>query len=230
MPDPRWASPRSIAAAATAAGLAVVLVAAVRDLPADAPGALPGQVADRAPETGATNPVTAVLLGFRAYDTWLEVAVVLAAAVGVLAVAGVRDVSDHPPRPAGPLLAWMASLAVPASVLVGGFLLWLGTSAPGGAFQAGSVLGAGLLLWWLAGGRGVSALRPGALAPLLAAGVAAFLAAAALPLLAGDALLEVPGGAATVLVIAVESAVTVSVAVTLPLVVMAVRDPDPRIA
>ncbi|MEQ9094274.1 MAG: MnhB domain-containing protein, partial [Miltoncostaeaceae bacterium] len=214
-------------AGAACAGLAVVLVLAVRDLPDEAPGTLPEAVADRAAETGATNPVTAVLLGFRAYDTWLEVAVLMAAAIGVLAVVGARDVAGRAPspHPPPPLLGWMASLVVPAAVLVGGFILWLGSSAPGGAFQAGSVLGAALLLAWLAGRPGLAGVPARALAPLLGAGTAAFLATATVPLLAGDALLEVPAGVAQALVIAVESAVTVSVAVTLPLVVMAVREP-----
>lgn len=211
-------------------GLAIVLVRAVGGLPAGTPGTLPDLVARRAGETGAENPVTAVLLGFRAYDTWIEVAVVLAATVGVLSVMGAGDAPAVRPAapPRIPLLGGMAALVVPASVLVGGLLLWLGTSAPGGAFQAGSVLGAGLLLAWLAGRPGVAALPSAALGALLASGTAAFLMAAAVPLMAGGALLEFPAGAATALVIAVESAVTVSVAVTLPLMVIAVREPRPE--
>jgi multisubunit Na+/H+ antiporter MnhB subunit len=221
-PDPRRDRIRAIAAGVVASGLAILLGVAVMDLPAE-PGTLPDRVAANAPDTGASNPVTAVLLGFRAYDTWLEVAVVLAAVVGVLAAVRVRDASGRTPPATEPLLAWMASLVVPAGALIGGFLLWLGTSAPGGAFQAGSVLGASALLLWLAGGRGIAALPARALQPLLAAGVAAFTLVAAVPTVAGDAMLQVPARAATGIVIAVEAAVTVAVAVSLPLVVMAVR-------
>lgn len=213
---------RRIVAASLALALGVVLTVAALDLPR-APSPLADRVAARAGETGATNPVTAVLLGFRAYDTWLEVAVVLAAVIGVRAVVGARDVADRPRPPADPLLGWMVGGVVPAAVVTGGFLLWAGTSAPGGAFQAGSVLGAAALLLWLSGDRSIAALPPRALSALIAAGAGAFTIAAAVPLLAGGAPLEIPPGAATAIVIAIESAVTLAVAVSLPLVVIASR-------
>jgi multisubunit Na+/H+ antiporter MnhB subunit len=168
-----------------------------------------------------------VLLAFRAYDTWMEVVVVLAAALGVLGVARINDVTVRTPPAREPVLAWMATVIVPASVLVGGFLLWLGTSAPGGAFQAGAVLGAGALLAWLAGARSVAALSARALAPLLVAGTAGFILMGALPLLAGDAMLQIPPAVATELIVAVEAAVTATVAITLPVLVIAARAGDP---
>lgn len=216
---------RRIAAAVLSLGLAVVLGAAALDV-GDHPGPLAGEATSRAAETGASNPVTAVLLGFRAYDTWLEVAVVLAGVVGVLAVARTGDVTGRPPRAADPVLAWMAALVVPAGVLAGGFFLWLGTSEPGGAFQAGSVLGASALLLWLAGRRSLTAVRARVLAPLMAAGTAAFLLAGAAPLIAGRALLDIPEGLATEVLIAVEAAVAVAVAVALPVAVLAARAPE----
>jgi multisubunit Na+/H+ antiporter MnhB subunit len=213
---------RSILAGVLAAGLSVALVVVLNDLPREG-GDLGEEVAARAGETGATHPVTAVLLGFRAFDTWLEVAVILAAALGVLAVSRTHDVRDRPPPGVEPLLSWMTAIVVPTAALVGAFLLWLGTSGPGGAFQAGSVAGAALLLVWLSGRRGVAALTPRALASLLSAGTAAFLAMAVIPMAAGAALLEVPPDAATTIIIAVESGVTVAVAVALPVVVLGSR-------
>lgn len=38
---------------------------------------------ERVPESGVSNPVTAVLLNFRSYDTLLELAVLLAAILGI---------------------------------------------------------------------------------------------------------------------------------------------------
>jgi hypothetical protein len=38
---------------------------------------------ERVPESGASNPVTSVLLNYRAYDTLIELAVLLAALLGI---------------------------------------------------------------------------------------------------------------------------------------------------
>ncbi|MFP5451216.1 MAG: hydrogen gas-evolving membrane-bound hydrogenase subunit E [Thermoleophilia bacterium] len=216
---------RRAVAAVIAGLLGVVLAWAVLDLPSGV-GPLAGPVRAGAADAGASNPVTAVLLAFRAYDTWLEVVVVLAAVIGVLAVARTRELTARTPPPADPLLTWMTGIVAPLTVLVGGFLLWLGTSAPGGAFQAGAVLGAGALLVWLSGRRSVTALRAPAMATLLALGAAAFLALGAVPLIAGAAMLDIPEDIATELIIAVEAAVTVSVAVSLAVLVIATRAGD----
>ena len=45
--------------------------------------------------------------------------------------------------PAGPLLLALIRQLIPGMVLVAGYLLWRGARAPGGAFQAGSILGEG---------------------------------------------------------------------------------------
>lgn len=223
--DSRSGTTRRVVAAAMAGLLGLVLTWAVLDLPS-VEGPLSEPVRAGAADAGASNPVTAVLLAFRAYDTWLEVVVVLAAVVGVLAVARARDVTARRPPPAEPVLSWMTGIVAPLTILVGGFLLWLGTSAPGGAFQAGAVLGAGALLLWLAGRRSVAALPASAMAALLAAGAAAFLALGAVPLIAGEAMLDIPEAVATELIIAVEAAVTVSVAVSLAVLVIATRAGD----
>jgi multisubunit Na+/H+ antiporter MnhB subunit len=224
-PDGRPGTTRRVVAAAMAGILGLMLTWAVLDLPSvDGPLAEP--VRAGAADAGASNPVTAVLLAFRAYDTWLEVVVVLAAVVGVLAVARARDVTARRPPPAEPVLSWMTGIVAPLTILGGGFLLWLGTTAPGGAFQGGAVLGAGALLLWLAGRRSVAALPAPAMAALLTAGAAAFLALGALPLIAGEAMLDIPEAVATELIIAVEAAVTVSVAVSLAVLVIATRAGD----
>jgi uncharacterized MnhB-related membrane protein len=68
---------------ALAGGLAVVIAAGLRGLPAEFTG-LSVHVAGAIADSGADNPVTAVLLNFRAYDTLLEVAVLLLALIGVV--------------------------------------------------------------------------------------------------------------------------------------------------
>lgn len=106
-----------------------------------------GAAVRRAPEeTGAAHPVTAVLLGYRAYDTLLEVAVLLLA---VLACGSGR--TGAPGAPRDPLLDRLAQALVPLMVLVAGYLLWAGAKQPGGAFQAAAVLAAAGVLSAYAG-------------------------------------------------------------------------------
>jgi multisubunit Na+/H+ antiporter MnhB subunit len=97
------------------------------------------------PVSGVTNPVTAVLLNHRAYDTLLELTVLLVAVVGTWSQRVPRTTFET--TPVGPVLLGATRLLVPLSVLIGGYLLWRGSHVPGGAFQAGAVLaGAGVLL------------------------------------------------------------------------------------
>ena len=99
-------------------------------------------------------------------------------------------------------------------VMAAGYLLWAGAFRPGGAFQAAAVLaGAGVLLR-LAGVQPSWASPRAALRVGFAAGFAVFLAVATLGLAQG-ALLRYPPALAGALILAVESALTVSLALTL---------------
>src|SRR5690606_25544274 len=73
-------------ARALLAGAALVAAAgvawAVLSVP-PRPPVLPALVAERLGASGVSNPVTAVLLNFRSYDTLLEIAVLLVAMVAV---------------------------------------------------------------------------------------------------------------------------------------------------
>jgi multisubunit Na+/H+ antiporter MnhB subunit len=195
--------------------LGVVLVGSVLQLPRDAAG-LTRLVGEELTRSGAAHAVTAVLLDFRAYDTLLEVGVLLLAALGALAVRRSIDLRDIAPLDApGPVLAGVIRVVVPMMVLSAGYLLWLGTHAPGGAFQAGAVLAAAAILVLLTGGRSITALGPRALAALLAAGFIGFLAVA-WPLLGGGRrLLEYPPSIAGTLIVLIELAVAIAVAVGL---------------
>ena len=117
----------------------------ILDLPVAAVN-LPEQLTAQLDMSGVVHPVTAVLLNFRGYDTLLEIAVLLLALLGILALP--RHVSDHQHRPftANPVLQTLARVLVPLMLLVAGYILWAGAHRPGGAFQAGAVLaGAGVL-------------------------------------------------------------------------------------
>src|SRR5690606_9463551 len=77
--------------AAVTAGLAAVVL-----LPADPAPTLAPEVAANLHALGLGNPVTGVLLGFRAIDTFLEKVVVLLALVGVWSLAADRHWGGAP--------------------------------------------------------------------------------------------------------------------------------------
>jgi multisubunit Na+/H+ antiporter MnhB subunit len=104
------------------------------------------QVISQLPVSGVSNPVTGVLLNFRAYDTLLELAVVLAAVLTVLTLSEKR--ADY--ETSNPLLQGMTRWLVPLLIVTSGYLLWVGAHAPGGAFQAGAMLAAAMILLRLA--------------------------------------------------------------------------------
>ncbi len=200
-------------AALAALALAAVLGAVVWTLAqAQASHGLGEQVGARLGDSGVSNPVTAVLLNFRGYDTLLEMAVLL------LAVFGMRALIDQPPGPepaTGPVLDALGRVLAPFAILVAGYLLWVGSHAPGGAFQAGSVLGAAGVLLILSGWRPRQPFERASLRLGLVVGLGVFVAIAALALPAGGRLLEYPLGQAGILILLVEAAATVSIALIL---------------
>jgi multisubunit Na+/H+ antiporter MnhB subunit len=166
--------------------------------------------------SGASHPITAILLNFRGYDTLLEVAVLLVAALAVRSVrpaAAGGDARDGARAP--DLLASFVSLLVPLCILVAGYLLWEGSHAPGGAFQAAAVLAGGGVVLTLA--RRMRVPRASSLATrgAVVLGPALFVVLAAEPLLTGGRLLEYPPAWAGALMFAIEAALTISIAVML---------------
>jgi multisubunit Na+/H+ antiporter MnhB subunit len=195
--------------------LAALLCRAVLDLPRQ-PRGLTASVNASIEASGVEHPVTAVLLNFRSYDTWLELGVLLLAAMGMLCVqriSGLRDV--QPGGHAQPVLAWLTRFTVPMMLLLAGYLLWIGKSAPGGAFQSGVVLGAATVLMWLGGYRSVARLAGWFWRGLLLLGFAAFYAAAMALALAGHRLLEFPRAWAGALILLIETAAAISIGLVL---------------
>jgi multisubunit Na+/H+ antiporter MnhB subunit len=174
---------------------------------------LAGQVAAHLDRSGVSNPVTAVLLNFRAYDTLLELAVLMAAALGIVALGPAR--SGY--RPAGPLLAALIRWLLPLLVVAAGYLLWVGAHAPGGAFQAGALLAAAAVLLRLSGHGGAGLPAPIGQRWLLVGGVGAFLAAGLAATAGGLAFLQYPQGWAGMLILVIETAATLAIATALAL-------------
>jgi multisubunit Na+/H+ antiporter MnhB subunit len=212
-----------VAAPVLVVPVALLLAIAVWSLPRTA-GGLTAAAEARIAESGVSHPVTAVLLNFRSYDTWLEVVVLLTALVGVLALARRDSLSgDVAPSPRDPMLAGGATLLVPAMILIGGYLLWRGTHAPGGAFQAGAVIGSAGVLLILAGYDPFRRLRGEAFRTMTTLGLLGFLGAATVSAFQGHRFLALDSRHAGSIIVAVELAVAVSVALTLTALFVAAR-------
>jgi multisubunit Na+/H+ antiporter MnhB subunit len=196
------------------------LAAAVLMMPD--PGATLAPEADRhLAETGLGNPVTAVLMAFRALDTLLEKVVLLLALVGVWSLAPDRLWGGHPgPRHrADPLgvLAFAARLLPPVGIVVGIYVLWVGANQPGGAFQGGTILAAMWLLVMMAGLTDAPPVSSRWLRMVLIAGPGVFLAVGLGGLWIGAAFLSYPVAYAKPLIVTIEVAMTLTIAATLGL-------------
>jgi len=191
--------------------LAMGLGYAVLSLSSQAPG-LGERVAENLVTSGVSNPVTAVLLNFRGYDTLLELGVLLVALLGVWSLG---DIPERPESSPGPVLDMMSRQLVPLLILVAGYLLWAGAHSPGGAFQAGSVLGAAGVLLFLAGWRFGARFAGLPLRIVLVAGLGMFVAVGMVSILVGGRLLEYPPPFAAALILLIEATATLSIGFTL---------------
>ncbi|MEO6423507.1 MAG: hydrogen gas-evolving membrane-bound hydrogenase subunit E [Candidatus Nitrotoga sp.] len=170
--------------------------------------------------SGASNPVTAVLLNFRGYDTLLEMGVLLVALLGVWSLGGIPDYRESTP---GPVFDTLSRLLVPMLILVAGYLLWVGAHAPGGAFQAGSVLGAAGVLLLLSGWRLEKRFAGLPLRVVLTLGLFVFVIAGGGFLLVGNMFMEYPPALAGQLILLIEVAATMSIGATLAILFLGSR-------
>ncbi|MDJ0956832.1 MAG: DUF4040 domain-containing protein [Arenicellales bacterium] len=174
-------------------------------------GRLAGQVGSALELSGVSNPVTAVLLNFRAYDTLLELAVLLAALLGILSLGGGRATHCTVDPIATSLRGWL----VPLLILTAGYQLWVGAHAPGGAFQAGALLAAAGVVQHLAG-RAHAGLPVGAvLRVLMVSGIGIFMTMGLWTFLGGRGFLAYPQRWAGELILLIELFATLAIAVTL---------------
>jgi len=209
-----------LAAAMLAAIVACLLAAVVLALPDPAPTLAPAAV-ENAGATGLGNPVTNVLMAFRAMDTLLEKVVLLLALVGVWSLApdrfwGGRPGPRHEADPRG-VLAFLARLLPPLGIVISLYVLWVGADRPGGAFQGGTILAAMWLLVMMAGLADAPPISYRWLRLTLIAGPCVFLVVGLGGLWLGDAFLAYPVAYAKPLIVAIELAMTLTVAATLGL-------------
>ncbi|MEW8509084.1 MAG: hydrogenase subunit MbhD domain-containing protein [Candidatus Thiodiazotropha sp.] len=164
-------------------------------------------------QSGVSNPVTAVLLNYRAYDTLLELVVVLTAVLGVMVVG--RERRGY--RQAGPVFCGLVHWLVPLLIVTAGYLLWVGAHAPGGAFQAGATLAAAGIVLRLAGNDAAGLPAGIWLRWLLVAGIGLFLSIGLGVTLSNGQVLQYPEAWSGSLILVIESAATASIAAALVL-------------
>lgn len=207
----------ALARLAICAAGAAALVAVLATLPESASGLRP-LVERNLAASGVANPVTAVLLNFRGYDTLLESVVLLASLVGIWSLTpdrlwgGAPGARQHA-RPDG-VLANFGRALPSLGLLVGAYLLWSGADAPGGAFQAGTVLAAVWLLVVMAGLTEPPSQSSRRLRLLLVLGPSFFLSVASVGAFAGT-FLGYSTGLAKPAIVTIEALLTLSIAATL---------------
>jgi multicomponent Na+:H+ antiporter subunit B len=160
------------------------------------------------PQVGAANIVTAVVLGYRGFDTLGELSILFAAATAAGLVLGHRRADAPRDPPGGLILRAGADLLFPLLLVVGLYVIAHGHLTPGGGFQGGVILAAAFfvavmadpsrglnqgLIAWIEGLAGASFILIGIwalvedgtfLAPMLSKGVMGeLLSAGTLPLL-----------------------------------------------
>lgn len=102
-------------------------------------------------ETGAQNIVAGMILDYRAFDTFGESAVLFTAAVSVLMLLSRRNTSAPTPRlhvfrQDDAILRGVASLSIPAILMMGCVVVINGHLSPGGGFAGGAILSTALIL------------------------------------------------------------------------------------
>ena len=207
-----------VLAAVLSALLAVLLALALLALPEQAPS-LAAPVLEKIGPTGLGNPVTAVLMAHRAIDTLLESAVLVFAVFAIWSMAPDRRWGRAPgpafvAEPHGPL-AFLARVLPPIGIVIGIYIAWVGADAPGGKFQGGAVLAAMWVLPWIAGLIAPPSISDMRLRLAIAAGPLVFLLVGLVGFVWAEGFLAYPPGFAKLLILLIETAMTLSVAVAM---------------
>jgi multisubunit Na+/H+ antiporter MnhB subunit len=211
-------------AGALAALVAGVIGAAILMLPEPPPSLAP-EAAAAASTAGAGlgNPITAVLMSYRSFDTMLEKVVLILAVVGVWSVGSDKAWGSAPApfrqsKPYAPMV-FLAQLLAPIGVLIGIHLFWTGANAPGGAFQGGALLAAMWMVTMMA--RLVEPPRVDAqwLRMALVAGPAIFLISGIAGEVVAGSFFAYPPSLAKPIILLIEAFMLLSIAAALPMLV-----------
>jgi len=216
-----------ILCAALAAGLAVVVLL----LPDPAPSQALA-VAAHLPATGLGNPVTGVLMAYRAIDTLLESVVLVPALIGVWSLSIEMAWGGRPgfltPWRSGSALPLLARVLPPFGILVGIHLVWAGADDPGGKFQGAAVLAAMWILVMVVGLREPPPVSDRLMRFLLVLGPLSFIGIGAVGIPLAGAFLAYPEAYAKPLILAIEVGLTISVTAVLGLLLAGPPAPEPQ--
>ena len=211
--------------------VAAALAGVVLLLPDQGPTLAP-QAMERLPETGLGNPVTAVLIAYRSFDTMLEKVVLVLAVVGVWSLAVDRHWGGAPgaaraERPE-PTLAFFAQVLAPVGILVGIHVFWVGADEPGGAFQGGAILAAMWIIVMMASLTEAPPTSAFWLRLALVAGPVVFLSAGVAGAIFAGSFFAYPPGLAKPAILFIETFMTLTIAVTLAVLVAGPPRREPR--
>jgi uncharacterized MnhB-related membrane protein len=213
----RWVA--ALVSVAVTAGLVICVLA----LPEPAPTLAPAVSASIA-VTEVLNPITAVLLAFRAMDTLLEAIVLLFALIGVWSLAPDRAWGGRPGllQQADPngMLAYVARVLPPIGIVAGAYIFWVGADHPGGKFQGATILAAMWLLVMMAGLADAPPISRAWLRWLLVAGPLAFIGIGVVGAVTAGAFLAYPLGFAKPLILVIEFALMPTLTLILGLMLL----------
>jgi multicomponent Na+:H+ antiporter subunit B len=113
----------------------------------------PRYIEESPKEVGLPNMVTSVLASYRGFDTLGETVVVFSAAIGVLALLGIRRREENDEAESGfkahRVLRVVAKFIIPLIILFALYVQFHGDFGPGGGFQAGVIAAAAFILYAL---------------------------------------------------------------------------------
>jgi multicomponent Na+:H+ antiporter subunit B len=129
-------------------GLGVLIAAILRTMELGSVSPLAGDAinAAAADQVGAANFVTAVVLGYRGFDTLLELTILFTAATAGGLVLGKRKKDARRDPDSGFILRAGADLFFPLLLVVGIYIILHGHLTPGGGFQGGVILAAAFFI------------------------------------------------------------------------------------
>jgi multicomponent Na+:H+ antiporter subunit B len=140
----------------------------------------PRYIEDSGTEIGVPNIVTSVLASYRGFDTLGETVVIFTAGLGVMALLLVSRRTKEESKKLVPadmrqqiILRVVAKMMLPLILLFALYVQFHGDYGPGGGFQAGVIFAAGIILYTMLFGLGVTqrVFKPELIALLTASGV-----------------------------------------------------------
>jgi len=143
---------RRLSSALFLLGLGLLIAAIFKGMEFGTVAPIAGQLINSAAaeQVGAANFVTSVVLGYRGFDTLLELTILFTAATAGGLVLGKRSPTAKRDPDAGFILQAGADLLFPLLVIVGLYIILHGHLTPGGGFQGGVILASAFFIPMLA--------------------------------------------------------------------------------